>query len=93
MTKKQILSVVMLGAALIYDAMPADLIPDVPLIGWADDFLLTSSAAMNCLEQFSAEGSHMLRKVLRWLKWVCLLLVVLIFLLLAVLVKSMVSLL
>ena len=48
MTRKQITSLLLLGASIIYDVIPADLISDIPLVGWLDDMLVTSSAALNC---------------------------------------------
>lgn len=81
MTRKQILSLVILGASVVYDAVPADLIPDIPLIGWLDDFFITSSAILNCVDQFSNGSLTPLRKAVRWLKWLCVLLAVLVVLL------------
>ena len=52
MTRKQITSLLLLGASIIYDVIPADFIPDIPFVGWLDDMLVTSSAALNCLQQF-----------------------------------------
>ena len=52
MTRKQITSLILLGASIIYDVIPTDFIPDIPFLGWLDDMLITSSAALNCLQQF-----------------------------------------
>lgn len=78
MTRKQILSLLLLGASIIYDFIPIDFIPDIPLIGWLDDFFVTSSAAINCLQQFSVGESPIAHKIMQWLKWTCILLAVLI---------------
>lgn len=78
MTKQQIISLVMLGVSVAYDLLPVDLIPDVPFIGWVDDFLVTSSAAINCLQQFNIDISSPVYKVAQWLKWICIALAVLI---------------
>ena len=57
MTRKQITSLLLLGASIIYDVIPADFIPDIPFIGWLDDMLITSSAALNCLQQFGINAN------------------------------------
>jgi len=72
MTNKQKISIVLVIASLIYDAVPVDLIPDIPFIGWLDDILLTSSAAANCLQQFANEGNPVAQTITRVIKWVAL---------------------
>ena len=94
MTRKQITSLLLLGASIIYDVIPADLIPDIPLVGWFDDMLVTSSAALNCLQQFGINANGKVDKLLKWLKWICILLaviVVIIFIALAGTVIDMVN--
>lgn len=84
----------MLGASIIYDVIPADLIPDIPLVGWLDDMLVTSSAALNCLQQFGINANGKVDRLLKWLKWICILLaviVVIIFIALAGTVINMVN--
>lgn len=78
MTRKQFLSLIFLGASIIYDVMPVDFIPDVPFIGWLDDIFVTSSAAINCLQQFSVDISPVVYKAMQWLKWICVILAVLV---------------
>ena len=94
MTQKQITSLLLLGASIIYDVIPADLIPDIPLVGWLDDMLVTSSAALNCLQQFGINANGKVDRLLKWLKWICILLaviVVIIFIALAGTVIDMVN--
>lgn len=74
MTRKQITSLLLLAASIIYDIIPADLIPDIPFIGWLDDMLITSSAALNCLQQFGINANGKVERLLKWLKWGCILL-------------------
>lgn len=92
MTRKQITSLLLLAASIAYDLMPADLIPDIPFIGWLDDFFITSSAALNCLQQFNIGADRKVETVLKWLKWGCVLvgvLIIIVVLLLAGTVASM----
>ena len=78
MTRKQVTSILLLGASIIYDFLPADLIPDIPLLGWIDDVLVTSTAAINCVQQFTAEDKETAHNIMKWLKRACLLLIILI---------------
>ena len=91
MTRKQITSLILLAASIIYDVIPADFIPDIPFIGWLDDMLITSSAAINCLQQFEINANGKVERLLKWLKWTCILLAVIIVLIAILLAGTMVS--
>ena len=91
MNRKQITSIILLIGAIVYDFIPADLIPDIPVIGWIDDFFVTSSALFNCIQQFSDDGNEILTHVMKWLKWTCLLLGILIVLLSLLLAATIIS--
>ena len=91
MTRKQITSLILLAASIIYDVIPADFIPDIPFIGWLDDMLITSSAAINCLQQFGINANGKVERLLKWLKWTCILLAVIIVLIAILLAGTMVS--
>ena len=92
MTRKQITSLLLLAASIAYDLMPADLIPDIPFIGWLDDFFITSSAVLNCMQQFNISADKQVGTLLKWLKWGCVVvgvLIIIIVLLLAGTITSM----
>lgn len=91
MTRKQITSFILLAASIIYDVIPADFIPDIPFIGWLDDMLITSSAAINCLQQFGINANGKVERLLKWLKWTCILLAVIIVLIAILLAGTIVS--
>ncbi|MBP5479092.1 MAG: DUF1232 domain-containing protein [Bacteroidaceae bacterium] len=91
MNRKQITSIILLIGAIVYDFIPADLIPDIPVIGWIDDFFVTSSALFNCIQQFSDDGNEILTRIMKWLKWTCLLLAVLIILVFLLLTATIIS--
>ena len=91
MTRKQISSLILLAASIIYDVIPADFIPDIPFIGWLDDMLITSSAAINCLQQFGINANGKVERLLKWLKWTCILLAVIIVLIAILLAGTIVS--
>lgn len=92
MNRKQVTSLLLLTASIIYDIVPADFIPDIPFIGWIDDTLLTSSALVNCVQQFSADSNEIVQRVMKWLKWTCLLLAVLVILVVLLLASTIVAL-
>ena len=91
MTRKQITSLILLAASIIYDVIPADFVPDIPFIGWLDDMLITSSAAINCLQQFGINANGKVERLLKWLKWTCILLAVIIVLIAILLAGTIVS--
>ena len=77
---KRLQAWIWLGASVLYTILPIDIIPDIPLIGWIDDFLLVSSAAFNVLQQETGVSNQFLARIARLLKWIMLGLCVLIFL-------------
>ena len=88
MTRKQITSLILLGASIIYDVIPTDFIPDIPFLGWLDDMLITSSAALNCLQQFGINANGKVERLLKWLKWTCIFLAVIIILIVILIVGN-----
>ena len=91
MTRKQITSLLLLGASIIYDVIPADFIPDIPFVGWLDDMLVTSSAALNCLQQFGVNANGKVDRLLKWLKWICILLAILVIIVVILLAGTIVD--
>jgi|GEM_PF-421371 len=69
-----LLPVVLLILAIVYDLSPVDVIPDVPIFGYVDDFFITATAFLNFLQKW-LEGSRLvLAGMVKWLKWVIVLL-------------------
>ncbi len=91
MTRKQITSLLLLGASIIYDVIPADFIPDIPFVGWLDDLLVTSSAVLNCLQQFGVNANGKVDRLLKWLKWICILLAILVIIVVILLAGTIVD--
>ena len=91
MTRKQITSLLLLGASIIYDVIPADFIPDIPFVGWLDDMLVTSSEALNCLQQFGINANGKVDRLLKWLKWICILLAVIVIIIVIVLAGTVID--
>lgn len=82
--KRSVWSWIILVLAVIYGVSPVDMVPDVPFIGWADDFFIILFAVLNLL-QFSTEDKNpALSKLTKWMKWLVVLLGVVVVLLLLV---------
>ena len=74
MTGKKVSSLVFMGLAALYDVSPVDIIPDIPVVGWIDDILITLTAFLNCIQQFTKETAHTLSIIAIILKWILVLL-------------------
>ena len=48
--KNTAVSWVLAGLGLLYAVSPIDIIPDVPVIGWVDDFFVIAVTVLNLLE-------------------------------------------
>lgn len=66
--KTKALLLTLLGA--IYAISPFDIIPDIPVIGWIDDFFVLSAALLNLLEHYTGRTHYTLRRGLKIAKWV-----------------------
>jgi len=71
-----------LSAAYLFS--PIDLIPDIPIVGWVDDFFVATVGGLNLLQGYAADSSRNLAAILKMIKWaviilgvICILLVVL----------------
>ncbi len=69
----------------VYAISPIDIIPDIPVIGWIDDFFVVTAALLNLLEHFTGQTHYTLRSILRALKWTIVILGIIIILLLLLL--------
>lgn len=74
MTGKKVSSLVFMGLAALYDVSPVDIIPDIPVVGWIDDILITLTAFLNCIQQFTKETAHTLSIIAKIMKWILVLL-------------------
>ena len=65
-------------AAIIYGASPVDLIPDMPVIGWIDDFTIGAAAFTNLIQQQFFQTNKSLNKLFKIAKWILISIAVLI---------------
>ena len=84
MEKKQITSLVLAGLAVLYDISPVDVIPDIPVVGWVDDFFITATAGLNLIQQYTSESMQWLSTIAKTLKWLTIILGVIVVLLVAI---------
>lgn len=91
MEKKQITSLVLAGLAVLYDISPVDVIPDIPVVGWVDDFFITATAGLNLIQQYTSESMLWLSTIAKTLKWLTIILGVIVVLLVAIFASMIVS--
>lgn len=91
MEKKQITSLVLAGLAVLYDISPVDIIPDIPVVGWVDDFFITATAGLNLIQQYTSESMQWLSTIAKTLKWLTIILGVIVILLVVIFASMIVS--
>lgn len=91
MNSKRITSLMLAGLALAYDLSPVDIIPDIPVIGWIDDFFITATAGLNIIQQYTSESMQWLSQIAKTLKWLTIILGVIVVLLVAIFASLIVS--
>ena len=91
MEKKEITSLVLAGLAVLYDISPVDVIPDIPVVGWVDDFFITATAGLNLIQQYTSESMQWLSTIAKTLKWLTIILGVIVVLLVAIFASMIVS--
>lgn len=90
--KKKFWSYIFLIAAMIYGAIPTDILPDVPVIGWIDDFVIGTAALTNFVQQQFFQTNEAVNKLLKTVKFVlialAILIILVVFLLITLIVKN-----
>ena len=79
-TSKKIWAWILFILAVIYGASPADLIPDIPVAGWIDDFTIGAAAFTNLIHQQFFQTNEQISRLLKKIKWILISLVFLIIL-------------
>lgn len=67
--RSMILPVFLFILAMLYDISPIDIIPDIPVIGYIDDFFITAIATLNLLQKWLQDSSVILASMLGLAKW------------------------
>ncbi len=92
--KNTAVSWVLAGLGLVYAISPIDIIPDVPVIGWVDDFFVIAVTVLNLLEKEIGKVNQSLTTILKVLKWITLglgIIAVLLLLLLGTVIYKMIA--
>ena len=92
--KSTAVSWVLAGLGLVYAISPIDIIPDVPVIGWVDDFFVIAVTVLNLLEKEIGKVNQSLTTILKVLKWITLglgIIAVLLLLLLGTVIYKMIA--
>ena len=92
--KNTAVSWVLAGLGRVYAISPIDIIPDVPVIGWVDDFFVIAVTVLNLLEKEIGKVNQSLTTILKVLKWITLglgIIAVLLVLLLGTLIYKIVA--
>ena len=85
--------------SIVYIFSPLDILPDVPVVGWLDDFFIVATAVLNLIQGYiqgyTEDNNQSLSRLLRIFKWVLIVLgvigIVLVLLLGALIVKLLSS--
>ena len=52
---------IMAALGFVYMLSPIDVIPDIPVVGWVDDFFVMTSTGFNLLEKELGQTNDMVR--------------------------------
>ncbi|NYI50218.1 YkvA family protein [Macellibacteroides fermentans] len=61
---------IMAALGFVYMLSPIDVIPDIPVVGWVDDFFVMTSTGFNLLEKELGQTNDMVRGIFKTLKWI-----------------------
>ena len=68
--KKHITECIQLLVSLVYVFNPIDIIPDMPAIGWIDDFFVVALGMINLVQGYTNDTNEKLAKIIKILKWI-----------------------
>lgn len=88
-TSKKVWAWILFILAVIYGASPIDLIPDMPVVGWIDDFTIGAAAFTNLIQQQFFQTNNSLNKLFKIAKWILITIAVFVFLV-AVLIVTLI---
>ena len=87
------LAVALVILSALYTASPVDAASDaVPVLGWIDDIGLMAAAALNAVQQFTKNQNSAMVTVLKYIKWIFILVAVIVALLVGGLIAAIVAL-
>lgn len=85
-------AVVLALLSAIYAVSPLDIVPDIPVIGWIDDWFVLAAAALNLMEHFTGREHKSLRNILKIAKRIIIIVGIIVILLLLIFTALVISL-
>ncbi|GHV66106.1 hypothetical protein FACS1894199_08810 [Bacteroidia bacterium] len=71
--------------SIVYLISPIDLVPDIPVIGWIDDFFVVAVGGLNLIQAECQQANVHLAAIVKTIKWAVLILGVIMVLLIILL--------
>ena len=69
-----VMPIVWMVLAVLYDVSPVDIIPDIPVVGWVDDFFITATATLNLIQKAVEDSVSWLAQIAKTLTWIMIIL-------------------
>jgi len=88
---KKILAWIIMAIAITYGVSPIDIIPDIPIVGWIDDFTIGMAAFTNLIQQQFFQTNDTLNKLFNIVKWTLIGLAILIILIAILIITIIVN--
>ena len=67
--RSMVVPLLLFALAILYDLSPIDIIPDIPVIGYVDDLMITAIATLNLMQKWFEDTSGILAAALGFMKW------------------------
>ena len=64
-----VMPIVWMVLAVLYDVSPVDIIPDIPVVGWVDDFFITATATLNLIQKATTDSAGWLSAIAKTVMW------------------------
>ncbi len=66
---KKVLAWIIMAMAVAYGLSPIDIVPDIPIVGWIDDFMIGTASLTNLIQQQFFQTNNTLNKLFNMVKW------------------------
>ena len=77
---------------LLYGVSPVDIIPDIPIVGQIDDFIIMASGTLNLAQRYMERADSSFTTIVKVTKWIVIALGAIVILLLALFAVAIVNL-
>lgn len=83
---------VIMVLCLLYGVSPVDIIPDIPIVGQIDDFIIMASGTLNLAQRYMERADSSFTTIVKVTKWIVIALGAIVILLLALFAVAIVNL-